>query len=86
MVTTKGTRQIYQCPSLQRCDKLTIFSHGLPKGRADTEYNPGKYVLKTRQQEESRIFGIPYIGLLGIESWRDEPWHSLARSIRLQDA
>ena len=86
MVTTKGTGRLDQCLSLENCDELTIVSHRLPKGWADTQQNPREYVLKAGQQEESRIFRIPYIGLLGIELWRNEPWHSLARSIGLHDA
>ena len=73
MVTTKGTRRLYQRLTLPKCDELTIVLRGLPEGRADTKHDPREYVLKTGYQEESRVLRIPYVGLLGIQLWRNKP-------------
>lgn len=86
MVTTKGTRRLYQCLSLQDRDGLTIISHGLSEWRAHTEHNPRKYILETGDQEQNCVFRILYVGLLGIQLWRNEPWHSSAKISRLRDA
>ena len=67
-------------------DELTIVSHGLPERRANTEHNTREYVLETGYQEESRIFRILYIGLLGIQLRRNEPLYSLAKHSGLWDA
>ena len=47
MVTTKGTRRLYQRLTLPKCDELTIVLRGLSEGRANTKHNPREYVLKT---------------------------------------
>ena len=73
MVTTKGTRQLHQRLTLQKCDELTVVLRGLPEGWADTKHDPREYVLKTGYQEQSRIFRVPYVRLLGIQLWRNKP-------------
>ena len=47
MVTTKGTRRLYQRLTLPKCDELTIVLRGLSEGRANTKHDPREYVLKT---------------------------------------
>ena len=67
-------------------DERTIISHGLPERRADTEHNSREYVLERGYQEESRVFRVLYIGLLGVQLWGDKPWYSSVKVAHLQDA
>ena len=73
MVTTKGTRRLYQRFTLRNCDELTVMLGGLSEGLTDAEHDPRKYVLETRYQEESRVLRIPDVGLLGVQLWRNKP-------------
>ena len=78
IVTTNGTvvDGELQVHIEARVWTLTVVRHRQPERWSNAQDDAGEYVLKAGNQEQGRVFGVFYVGLLGIQNRWDKPMDS----------